>query len=278
MTSYCTLEEAWGTSDLSSNDYPPPNVGNYNVNRLQEDMENIGVGAPIQDVDYSKLIGMNTKKHAKQRRKRTKPRRHENKHIEVETASDVNVPERKPDRVPPRYMQSPNGLNYQSLNENVGIGGIDGLRDDENIHSLQYVPRPSNIPEPLSTPLNQIGMIGEEIEEEELIEKYDDTKAQNKQTKSNDTKLDESLKEILTRLDRMEKTLIDLRHNNTNKNKGNIHDIVLFVLMGIFLIFILDSIFRVGRMTPVKALNTSNTLSTSNTVSKKGRKGRKKTN
>ena len=266
MTSYCTLEEAWGTSDLSSNDYPPTNVSNYNINRLQEDMQNIG--APVPDSDYSKLIGMNTNKHAR-RRKQKKPRKHENKHIEVETASEVHNVERLPDRVPPRYMESPNGLTYQSLNENVGAGGIDGLKDNTNIHSLQYVPQPSDIPEPLSTPINQVSdlenIVGEEIDEEELIENYNNTKKSSKS--NNNSKLNESLKEVLRRLDRMEKTLIDLRHNNKNNNKGNIHDIVLFILMGIFLIFILDSIFRVGRMTPVK---------TSNVIVKKGRKGRKK--
>ena len=50
------------------------------------------------------------------------------------------------------------------------------------------------------------------------------------------------LVEILDRLDRLERKM--------DKSEGsNIHDITLFILMGIFVLFILDSIFRIGRMT-----------------------------
>lgn len=263
MTTYCTLEEAWGTSDISSNDYPPQNVENYNVSRMQEDMKL--VGAPVGDVEYSKLLGMNTQKlyktnnvHRVKKKKRTKTKKHINNNLEVETASELSSVDRVPDRQVPRYMESPNGLNnHMSLNENVNGKGIDGLNDYENVHSLQYVPEPLhyNVPEQqLSTPINRVNnSVNSEIIEEELKETYDDINNNGSNNGgSNNKSINEvmkSLKEVLTRLDRMETTLTEIKYGKTS-SKGNIHDIVLFVLMGIFLIFILDSIFRVGRMTP----------------------------
>lgn len=261
MTSYCTIEEAWGTSDLSSDQYPPANVLNYNVNRMHENMTQ--VGAPVADEEYSKLLQINQQKQYKhdskrfkKKEKRTKSKKYSNNHLEVETASELSNIDRissgENQRVP-MYMQSPNGLNNtMSLNENVGVGGIDGLSDNSNIHSLQYVPEPLTLDNSqyLSTPLIRNGdeYDGDDTNEELVKENYSNI---NKLEKSNGYEnINTALKEMMDRLDRMESTLSDIKHNKNNSSKSNIHDIVLFVLMGIFLIFILDSIFRVGRMTP----------------------------
>ena len=49
---------------------------------------------------------------------------------------------------------------------------------------------------------------------------------------------------ILDRLDEIEKKI------NTSKNqKSNVHDIILFIIIGIFVLFALDSVFRIGRST-----------------------------
>ena len=66
---------------------------------------------------------------------------------------------------------------------------------------------------------------------------------------SNDTTLQERLKsdeklleEILVRLENLEKKV---KYNNGR----NSHDIILFVLVGVFLLFILDSVFKIGKLT-----------------------------
>ena len=58
--------------------------------------------------------------------------------------------------------------------------------------------------------------------------------------------VDETLKTILKRLDRLEERL---NKQSTNKSNSNIHDIILYVVMGIFLLFILDSVFKIGKLT-----------------------------
>lgn len=68
----------------------------------------------------------------------------------------------------------------------------------------------------------------------------------NKQTNERNNNVDETLKTILKRLDRLEERL---NKQSTNKSNSNIHDIILYVLMGIFLLFILDSVFKIGKLT-----------------------------
>ena len=50
--------------------------------------------------------------------------------------------------------------------------------------------------------------------------------------------------DIMKRLDKIEKKL-----NKPQVSGNNIHDLILFILGGAFILFVLDAIFRVGRMT-----------------------------
>ncbi len=52
------------------------------------------------------------------------------------------------------------------------------------------------------------------------------------------------LMDIMKRLDKIEKKL-----NKPQHSSNNIHDLILFILGGAFILFVLDAIFRVGRMT-----------------------------
>jgi len=37
--------------------------------------------------------------------------------------------------------------------------------------------------------------------------------------------------------------------NNNNNKQGNVHDIILYIIIGVFILFALDSIFKIGRLT-----------------------------
>ena len=50
------------------------------------------------------------------------------------------------------------------------------------------------------------------------------------------------LEDILIRLENLEKKV---KYNNGR----NSHDVILFVLVGVFLLFILDSVFKIGKLT-----------------------------
>jgi len=62
-------------------------------------------------------------------------------------------------------------------------------------------------------------------------------------TGDDNTTLTTTLEAINKRLDEIENKL------NRTKNNNNIHDIILFIIIGIFILFALDSIFKIGRMT-----------------------------
>ena len=53
-----------------------------------------------------------------------------------------------------------------------------------------------------------------------------------------------TLDDIMTRLEAIEAKL-----SNGNNRQGNVHDIILYVIIGVFILFALDSIFKIGRLT-----------------------------
>ena len=52
------------------------------------------------------------------------------------------------------------------------------------------------------------------------------------------------LANIMDRLDNLEK-MIELK----KKENNNVHDIILFIIIGVFILFALDSIFKIGKNT-----------------------------
>ena len=53
-----------------------------------------------------------------------------------------------------------------------------------------------------------------------------------------------TLDDIMKRLDAIEGKL-----SNNNNNQRNVHDIILYIIIGVFILFSLDSIFKIGRLT-----------------------------
>ena len=60
--------------------------------------------------------------------------------------------------------------------------------------------------------------------------------------KSSCNDINEKLTFIMKKLEMLENKI-------TKTQSNNVHDLILFVIMGLFILFILDSIFRIGRMT-----------------------------
>ena len=58
-----------------------------------------------------------------------------------------------------------------------------------------------------------------------------------------------SCNDINEKLTFIMKKLEALENKMTRTQSNNVHDLILFVIMGLFILFILDSIFRIGRMT-----------------------------
>ena len=85
------------------------------------------------------------------------------------------------------------------------------------------------------------------------IENYkEDMEKFNNSKNTNDDK--QNLKIITEMLDRIreletEVNYLKLKQNENKTSGSNMHDIILFILVGIFVLFVLDGIFRIGRAT-----------------------------
>jgi hypothetical protein len=43
--------------------------------------------------------------------------------------------------------------------------------------------------------------------------------------------------------------VIESKLSNSNNKPSNVHDIILYIIIGVFILFALDSIFKIGRLT-----------------------------
>jgi len=202
MSTYCTIEESFGGSLLSSNSLSTgitdvTGITNItNIKQRKSKSKNQVIPHAFEDSrnsfcslnsDYSYRI----------------------------TTLSANVPDQ-----PSYYRQGPieeeramvpHSIQYNGHNEQSDNYGIVQSETHENYNNVQVVKSQNN-----------------------------------QQNNNNNNNVDETLKTILKRLDRLEE-----RHNkqSTSKSNSNIHDIILYVVMGIFLLFILDSVFKIGKLT-----------------------------
>ena len=97
---------------------------------------------------------------------------------------------------------------------------------------------------------NNVELNNQFVEEE--MEPFKDTESNqverelpSRQIDNMDLKVHEKLLiNIMERLDAIDKKL-----SSKKEERNNVHDIVLFIVIGIFILFALDSIFRIGRLT-----------------------------
>ena len=68
----------------------------------------------------------------------------------------------------------------------------------------------------------------------------------NTSSRNNNNNNNKALSDILKRLDRLETRMNQMQ---SPKGKSNIHDIILYIIIGVFILFILDSMFKIGKLT-----------------------------
>jgi hypothetical protein len=68
----------------------------------------------------------------------------------------------------------------------------------------------------------------------------------NTSSRNNNNNNNKALSDILKRLDRLETRMNQMK---SPKGKSNIHDIILYIIIGVFILFILDSMFKIGKLT-----------------------------
>ena len=213
MSTYCTIEESFGGSLLSSN----------------------SLSTGITDVTGITNI-TNIKQRKSKSKKQVIPHAFEdssNSFCSLNsddsnriTTLSANVPEQ-----PSYYRQGPieeeramvpHSIQYNGHNEQSDNYGIVQSETQENYNNVEVVESQNN------------------------KQNNKQNNQQNNQQNNNNNNVDETLKIILKRLDRLEERL---NKQSTSKSNSNIHDIILYVVMGIFLLFILDSVFKIGKLT-----------------------------
>ena len=197
MSTYCTIEESFGGSLLSSNSLSTGVTNITNIKQRKSKSKKQIVPHAFEDSSNS-FCSLNSD---------------DSNRI---TTLSANVPEQ-----PSYYRQGPieeeramvpHSIQYNGHNEQSDNYGIVQSETQENYNNVEVV------------------------------------KSQNNQqnNNNNNNNVDETLKTILKRLDRLEERL---NKQSTSKSNSNIHDIILYVVMGIFLLFILDSVFKIGKLT-----------------------------
>jgi tetrahydromethanopterin S-methyltransferase subunit G len=81
-----------------------------------------------------------------------------------------------------------------------------------------------------------------EFKEVDVKESHSDVAPINNDNNNNN----KVLSDILKRIERLETRM---NQNASPKAKSNIHDIILYIVVGVFLLFILDSMFKIGKLT-----------------------------
>lgn len=247
--SYCSIEEAWVQQFVKKQDPSQMEIGGVD-NALYDSSLDDG----IVFSDKYRLKNSHTRKiHNKRSRKqRVKKRNMDLGDLKVQSTSDFTYVDPQQEVV--EYSDVPSA--YSPSNNNL-LRSVQMGDDNLTTRNLADVPTlyESVAPQPQQpnhltvfqehqnngsyNNSSQTNGISVEQEEEVL-----DNEHINNQNNSNGelNELKKELQKVLQRLGKLER---DVKANNV----GNIHDVILFVLMGVFILFILDSIFKIGRMT-----------------------------
>ena len=83
-----------------------------------------------------------------------------------------------------------------------------------------------------------------EEEEESVREGFENHASVVNNSNQRDLVTEQMLITIMDRLDKLERKI-----NSCKSDNKNVHDVILFIIIGVFILFALDSIFRLGRLT-----------------------------
>ena len=244
MSSYCSIEEAWGQNFNGSNGSKPTNIGGIPSNLHHPELsEGVTFNGKYQNKnDYTRKV------HSRRSRKQKIKARHQKTGpLSVDTRADfgnVNYVDMQNDT--PEFQEVNQKSSCFSQTDEIpsaySESGQSMLRpleadEDEGV-LLENMPPYEGIVNSVEQELNDSARQQTVVETDENVSEEDVESEDN----SDNSQLKAALQNIMLRLDRLERKI-------KQRQTSNIHDIVLFVLMGVFILFILDSVFRIGRRT-----------------------------
>lgn len=279
--SYCSLEEAWGTPSLKQSSRAPNSLGekngiSYSVSNQSEFRNN----NKIVDRNVNRNVNNTNKRIINNSNSRTNNSRKNvvnynlinnssnNNSIEPvsSTINDFSFLDTNLNNDPNLFSEVPQNGNHNNLemneedlslinSENIqdgspkplnpfqdNLGHFNNLNDDLNDDS--DVDDDFNNNEN-SMEQNLVAKNNVELNVDSEMEGFQNSNLNETINNNNNSDLTQKmLMNILDRLDEIERKI-----NTSKSKKNNVHDIILFIIIGIFVLFALDSVFRIGRST-----------------------------
>lgn len=232
--SYCSLEEAWGPNTICSRvkntkgkksnlsytitNEKPCNENNFMYNDLEDNYsllpQNNNINNSLLDINTNNTI-LNPN--------------NSNKELDVNPNDatffgyqNISVSNMNENDIEDNNMNE-NDVEENNMNEN----NIEDNDDEDNDNDDEE---------------NDIGENGDEYNEKN--NNKDKLEGFTNHNNDNIENFTATLDDIMTRLEAIEAKL-----SNGNNRQGNVHDIILYVIIGVFILFALDSIFKIGRLT-----------------------------
>ncbi len=143
-----------------------------------------------------------------------------------------------------------NGSEYGPTDYNIKPSGIDEYAlQMNNINMTNDMPSNQNgVGRIINSPINNVYKNNQTNRADVNVNFVNEEDFEDSAKKIKDAELESRLKEINEFNAKLDLILTKLGHFD-EPSQENIHDIILFVIFGCFVIFILDSIYRVGKMT-----------------------------
>jgi len=159
-----------------------------------------------------------------------------------------NKKHNKKDKVPSPYHFNANqsycSFGIEDDNKQVMSGLVNPVPTNPSYYNENIIDDEYRTQQQLGKHTGHQPRVYSEFEEVDIKETHSDVAPNNSNnTGSNNEK---ALSDILNRLDRLETRMNQMQ---SPKGKSNIHDIILYIIIGVFLLFILDSMFKIGKLT-----------------------------
>ena len=206
--SYCSLEEAWGSSinkkeDIQNDDKKPKEIKNNN--KINEDTDNINLYKTKSQMDFDNL---------KKDNETMKKMLNTMNYIERNKMPENNINE------------DYNDYRFNSVNK------VNSLYSDSDMNlNKEY--------KPFHEDIEKKSLQNKFIELENNFRKYKMLMNKNTNTNTNMKNINSENEE-----DSIESFS---NFNNNNNNKTDIQDLIVLIILGLIIIFIMDNIFKLGK-------------------------------
>lgn len=253
--SYCSIEEAWGMKVAASASESSLNNGVMLDGRYQgRDMMKRNVSnrlsrePRIADRSITDAAGTHVQSHQEFRTNNYEDM------LQQQMAGNASLPSYNQTDVHNRFMSLLGKKDTKECMTDTGIqsdiAAYNSMGDLQTIDLQTPLNEPVELGQYYTHKTDPLSVVSYSPEMAMNRENMHDNQEQEKQARQIENENMKIIKDLLSRIEVMEREVSYLKANQSPKVLGtNVHDIILFILAGIFIIFVLDGIFKIGRTT-----------------------------